>query len=47
MFCHESLGNEDDAMPVNLAFMSHVEDREPCQDAFDAWTDNMAADFLG
>lgn len=46
MFCHEELPEVEDE-PVNLAFMSHLEDREPCQDAFDAWTENMGSDFLG
>jgi len=47
MFCHEVLAGDDEDKPVNLAFMSHLRDREPCQDAFDVWTDNMASDHLG
>jgi hypothetical protein len=46
MFCHEGLDAGGDA-PVNLAFMSHVEAREPCQQAFDTWRSNMATDYLG
>lgn len=46
MFCHEGLPEAQDE-PVNLAFMSHLEGREPCQKAFDAWRQNMETDYLG
>lgn len=46
MFCHEGLPVVKDE-PVNLAFMSHVGGRPPCQDAFDVWRGNMQTDWLG
>ncbi len=46
MFCHEELPEVADE-PVNLAFMAHLQAREPCQDAFDNWSENMETDFLG
>ncbi|MES2154719.1 MAG: hypothetical protein V4510_06240 [bacterium] len=46
MFCHEEIAETADE-PVHLAFMAHLQAREPCQDAFDNWSENMESDFLG
>lgn len=46
MFCHGGLPVKQD-QPVNLAFMEHIEAREPCRDAFAAWTQNMQKDYQG
>ncbi|MEA3191539.1 MAG: hypothetical protein QOD77_2121 [Thermoplasmata archaeon] len=45
MFCHDELAAADE--PENLAFIDHLDEAPACQDAFDAWTENMATDFLG
>jgi hypothetical protein len=46
MFCHDVMPKLE-GQPVNLAFMAHLENEATCRDAFDAWTENMAADFKG
>ncbi len=46
MFCQADLprvGGE----PVNLAFLSHIDDSDSCRDAFEVWTVNMQTDFKG
>lgn len=46
MFCHDDLPVRPDE-PVNMAFMAHLEGREPCRQDFDAWTHHMQKDYTG
>lgn len=46
MFCHDGLPVVQNE-PVNLAFISHIEGRNECNDAFEAWKTNMQSDWIG
>lgn len=46
LFCHSDLPVVA-GEPVNMAFLSHIERRSDCNEAFGVWTDNMASDYLG
>lgn len=46
MFCHDDLPVRPDE-PVNMAFLAHIERREPCRQDFDTWTHHMQKDYTG
>ncbi|MHB8633176.1 MAG: DUF7501 family protein [Thermoplasmatota archaeon] len=46
LFCHDGLPVVPDE-PVNVAFLRHIEARQSCGRAFDAWRDNMQTDYIG
>jgi hypothetical protein len=46
MFCEDALPRRTDE-PVNIAFLSHIEDRSDCDDAFQAWKGHIQTDFIG
>jgi hypothetical protein len=46
MFCHDDLPVRPDE-PANLAFLAHIETRDPCRQDFDNWTHHMQKDYIG
>ncbi len=46
LFCHDDLPIVP-GEPVNIAFLSHLERREECGEAFEVWKSNMQSDYLG
>lgn len=46
LFCKANLYPTQE-IPVNLAFMEHIEVQEACAQDFEQWTRNMHRDFKG
>jgi hypothetical protein len=46
LFCHEAIPAYR-GESVNLTFLAHLDERNDCRVAFEAWTANMQRDFIG